>query len=95
VVVRFLFPPPNHNQVLHVPYLAAAKVSGDQATVSYGQSSYPLTVQPGLHDAYFTVRGSADSVTVSGSAVAGLCVGGMQVGLVVPSTSGPVIPSKY
>lgn len=95
VVVRFTTPTPSGNQVLHLAYLAAATVSGDYAIVSYGRSSSVLTVRPGLHNAYFTVRGSADSVTVSGPAIAGLCVGGMQAGFVVPSVAGPVIPARF
>lgn len=95
VVVRFPARTPARSQVLHLPYLASASVSGDYAMVSYGASSFLLTARQGLHDAYFTVRGSADSVTVSGPAVAGLCVGNMQAGIVVPSGSGPVIPARY
>jgi hypothetical protein len=95
VVVRFPAPTPARSQVLHIPYLASASVSGYYATVSYGTSSFVLTARPGLHDAYFTVRGSADSVTVSGPAVAGLCVGNMQAGIVAPSGSGPVIPARF
>jgi hypothetical protein len=93
IVVPFPRPTSPFSQVLHIAYLAAAKVSGDYAMVSYGRSSQQLTVRPGLHDAYFPVRGSADSVTLSGPAVAGLCVGGTQAGVVVPSSSGPVFPA--
>jgi hypothetical protein len=93
IVVPFPRPTSPLSQVLHIAYLAAAKVSGDYAMVSYGGSSQQLTVRPGLHDAYFPVRGSADSVTLSGPAVAGLCVGGTQAGVVVPSSSGPVFPA--
>jgi hypothetical protein len=97
-VIRFSQPPgprTPRTQVLHVAYLAAANASGKRATVSYGRSSRQFTVRPGLHDAYFAVRGSADSVTVSGPAMTGLCVGGVQAGVVVPSGSGPVIPARY
>ncbi len=93
-VVRFPAPTLSHTKVLHVTYLAATAVNGDYATVSYGKSSYLLTVRPGLHSAYFSVRGSADSVTVSGPAMAGLCLGDMEAGIVVPSISGPVIPAS-
>jgi hypothetical protein len=95
VVLRFLQPTPGTSQLLHVGYLASSKVSGDDMTVSYGLSSYTLTVRTGLHDVYFPVTGSADSVTLSGPAVGGLCVGGAQAGAVLPSSSGPVIPARY
>lgn len=94
VVVRFPVPTRSGAEVLHVPYLAGPAVGGDYAIVSFGRDSHLLTVRPYLHDAYFTVRGSADTVTVSGPAVAGLCVGDMQAGIVVPSGSGPVIPAR-
>jgi hypothetical protein len=95
LVLHFLRPTPATSQLLHVGYLAAPRVSGDDVMVSYGGSSQLLTVQTGLHDAYFPVIGSADSVTLSGPAVAGLCVAGAQAGVVLPSKSGPVIPAKY
>jgi hypothetical protein len=95
VVVPFPRPTSPLSQVLHIAYIGSARVSGDYAMVSYGRSSQLLTVRPGLHDAYFPVRGSADSVTLSGPAVAGLCVGGTQAGVVVPSNSGPVFPAAH
>jgi hypothetical protein len=91
VVVRFPAPTAGGNEVLHIPYLASASVSGD-AAITFGQRSYLLNAMAGLHDAYFPVRGSADRVVVSGPAVAGMCLGNLQVGLIVPSSSGPVIP---
>ncbi len=95
MVVRFPVPTSSSTEVLHVPYVTTANVGGDYAIVSFGSDSHVLTVLPGLHDAYFTVRGSADTVTVSGPAVRGLCVNNLQVGFVVPSGSGPVIPAQY
>ncbi len=95
IVVPFPRPTNPISQVLHIAYLASTTVSGDYAMVSYGRSSQQLTARPGLHDAYFPVRGSADSVTLSGPAVAGLCVGGIEAGVVVPSNSGPVFPAAH
>jgi hypothetical protein len=95
IATRFPVPTRGSAEVLHIPYLASAGVGGDYAIVSFGGDSHVLTVRAGLHDAYFTVRGSADTVTMSGPAVTGLCVGGLQVGFVVPSASGPVIPAQY
>jgi hypothetical protein len=73
-------------------------VNGDGVTVSYGRSAQVLTVKAGLHAAYLPVQGSVQSVTVSGisgAAVTGLCVGAMQAGFIVPSSSGLVIPAAY
>lgn len=92
VVVYFVHPTPTTSQVLHLAYLASATVSGSYATVSYGTSSQVLTVRHGLHDAYLPVRGTANNVVLSGPAVTGLCIGGAQAGVVVPSTSGTVYP---
>ncbi len=94
-VVRFTFPAYPGLGVLRIAYLASAAVNGEDVTVSYGGSAQLLTVRAGLHAAYLPVRGSALSVTVSGAAMAGLCVGDMQAGFIVPSSSGLVIPQAY
>jgi hypothetical protein len=95
VAVRFSAPSGAGTQVLRVAYLASAAAGGKTVTVTYGRSARPLLLQPGLHSAYFPVRGGADTVTVSGPAVSGLCVGDMQAGIIVPSASGPVIPAAF
>jgi hypothetical protein len=95
VVIAFPQPTGPRSQVLHVAYLASAEVGGQDAIVSYGRSSQLLTVRPGLHNAYLPVQGSADSVTLSGPALAGLCIGGVQAGILVPANSGPVIPAAF
>jgi hypothetical protein len=97
-VVQFTSPTYSGPGVLRIAYLASAAVNGDVVTVSYGGSTQVLTVKAGLHAAYFPVRVSARSVTVSGisgAAVTGLCVGAMQAGFIVPASSGPVIPAAY
>jgi hypothetical protein len=92
VVLVFRHSTPAASLVLQVPYVAASRVNGNDLIVSYGGSSQVLTVQTGLHNAYLPVNGSADSVTLSGTAVTGLCVGPVQAGVVLPSNSGLVIP---
>ena len=92
VEVYFVHPTPTTSQVLHLAYLASGTVSGNYAMVRYGTSSQVLTVRQGLHDAYLPVRGTANNVVLSGPAVPGLCIGGAQAGVVVPSTSGTVFP---
>jgi len=94
-VVRFTSPTWRVTRVMHVAYLAAAGVGGQVVTVTYGASSQQLTLRAGLHSAYFTERGSASSVTFSGQAMNGLCVGAIQAGVIVPAASGTVIPAAY
>jgi len=93
VAVRFAVPSGAGTRVLRVAYLASAAAAGKTVTVTYGGSARPLLLRAGLHSAYFPVRGAADSVTVSGPAISGLCVGDMQAGIIAPSSSGPVIPA--
>jgi hypothetical protein len=95
VVARFLVPSGAHSQVLRVAYLAAPAAGGAGMTVTYGGATQRLAVRPGLHSAYLPVHGSSDAVTVSGPAAAGLCVGEVQAGIIVPAGSGPVIPAAY
>ena len=95
-IVRFTFPTFPGTRVLHLAYLAPAAASGRYLTVSYGSQRQVLAVQAGLHSAYFPERGSVDSVTLSGPAIAaGLCVGGVQAGIIAPSSNGPVIPAIF
>jgi hypothetical protein len=94
-VVRFTSPTWRSTRVLHVAYLAAAGVGGRVVTVRYGPSTQQLILRAGLHSAYFTERGSVSSVTISGPAMNGLCVGAIQAGIIVPAASGTVIPLAY
>jgi hypothetical protein len=94
-VVAFASPAPAGTKTLHLAYLAAASANGKSLTVRYGSATRLLTVRPGLHNAYLPELGSAASVTVSGPALAGVCVGGLQAGAVVPAVSGLVIPAAY
>jgi hypothetical protein len=99
-VVPFATPTWSTTLVLSVPYVAGPSVSGDTVSVTYGTSTQQLTVQAGLHDVYFRVRGSVSSVTLSGPGLGsnrgtGMCVGQIQAGIFVPSASGTVIPPVY
>ncbi len=95
VVATFPAPAGSYSTVLHIAYLAAPSARGAAMTVRYGSSAQRLVVESGLHSAYLPIRGSAASVTISGPAVGGLCVGAVQAGFVVPSATGRVIPSAY
>jgi hypothetical protein len=94
-VVRFTAATWSSTRVLRVAYLAANAVGGQDVTVSYGASSQQLTLRAGLHSAWFIERGSTTSVTFSGPAMRGLCVGSMAAGVIVPSASGTVIPVAF
>jgi hypothetical protein len=94
-VVRFTTPTSSHQQELHLAYLTIAAVAGRNLTVTYSGAAHQLILETGLHGVYIPVSGRADSVTVSGPALAGVCLGSVQVGLIVPSASGPVIPAAY
>jgi hypothetical protein len=94
-VVRFTSSTSPNSQVLHLAYLADAAAGGQNLTVTYRGVAHQLTMQPGLHSAYIPVQGGAASVTVTGPALAGTCVGSIQAGIIVPSTLGPVIPAAY
>jgi hypothetical protein len=95
VTVRFSAPAGAGARVLRVAYLASSAAAGTTMTVTYGRSAQPLQLRAGLHSAYFPVRGGADSVTVSGPAISGVCVGDMEAGILVPKASGPVIPAAF
>lgn len=94
-VVRFTSATWSTTKVLRLAYLAAAAVGGQDVTVGYGNSSQQLTLRSGLHSAYFVEHGSATSVTFSGTAMRGLCVGSMAAGVIVPAAKGTVIPVAY
>ena len=94
-VVRFNKPTSPGTQVLHLAYLAPPTMGGASLTVTYRGVAHRLILQSGLHNGYIPVQGAAGSVTVSGPGLSGVCLGGVQVGIVVPSNKGPVIPSAF
>ena len=95
VVAAFSTPPYPGSTVLSVAYLASSAVGRADMIVHYGASTQRLAIEPGLHSAYLPIRGSAPSVTITSSAIGGLCVGAVQAGIVVPSPTGLVIPAAY
>ena len=95
VVATFQVPPGPDSQVLRVAYLADSAAGGAQMTVRYGSTTQQLAIEPGLHSAYLPIQGSASTVTISSPAVHGLCVGDVQAGILVPSSTGLVIPAAY
>jgi hypothetical protein len=95
VVAAFPAPAAPGSVVLRVAYLADTAAGGANMIIRYGNSTERLVIEPGLHDGYLPVRGSAASVTISSPAIRGLCVGDVQAGIIVPSPTGLVIPAAY
>ncbi len=95
VVATFPGPADPHTQVLRIAYLADSAAAGANMIIRYGSSTHQLSIDPGLHDGYLPVSGSAASVTISSPAIRGLCVGDVQAGIIVPSPTGLVIPAAY
>jgi hypothetical protein len=95
VVATFRVPSGPHSELLRVAYLADSAAGGGQMTVRYGSSTQQLAIEPGLHSGYLPIQGSAATVTISSPAIHGLCVGDVQAGILVPSSTGLVIPAAY
>jgi hypothetical protein len=67
--------------------------SSGQVTVSYAGQAQTYQVRQGLHNAFLPVSGSADTVTITGMGPRQLCVGDVQVGSLLPDTSGQTLPA--
>jgi hypothetical protein len=96
LVIPFAAKTASWSSMLVLGYLAAPAANGQDVTVRYGAVTQKLTLKTGLNLAYLPVRGSADSVTLSGgpSASSALCVGGMRAGIIVQSPTG-AIPAAF
>jgi len=70
----------------------AAGTAG-QIQVTYAGQTQTINVQHGLHSAFLPVSGSDDTVVVTGMPSAQLCIGDVQVGVLLPSATGPTIPA--
>jgi hypothetical protein len=70
---------------LRIGYLASKAENGKSITVNWGGVSQRVALQAGLHYAYLPERGSVGSVTFpdAPSVKGGLCVGGMDAGIIV------------
>jgi hypothetical protein len=52
-----------------------------------------MNLRQGLHSGYLPVSGSGSTVTVTGMTPRQLCIGDVQVGVLLPSTTGHAIPA--
>jgi hypothetical protein len=95
VVATFNVPPGPYSNMLRVAYLADSAAGGADMTISYGNSTQRLAIEPGLHSGYLPINGSAPSVTITSPAIRGLCVGDVQAGAIIPSPTGLVIPAGF
>ena len=75
---------------LRIGYLA---LRPGQVQVIFGGQSQVLNVQPGLHSAYLPVGGSAEIAVVKQVSGTMPCVGDLQAGVLLPSTTAAAIPS--
>lgn len=78
--LRFAVPSSPLSGILRIGYLASKVLAGSTVTIRYGSTVLPLTVQAGLHSAYFSIKGSADVVTVTNPQLSGFCVGDAEAG---------------
>lgn len=73
-------------RVLRVGYLAGSGAAGYSLTVTYNLATGTVPILPGVHNAYFTVTGTATKITVHSPAasVGGVCFEKAVVGYFVP-----------
>lgn len=90
---RFPTMPSPFALVLQVAYLAGRSAAGQQVTVVYGNVVHQVTIESGLHNAYVPIVGGAPGVTLQAADGAGICVGPIVAGDIVPS-GGQAIPAS-
>lgn len=82
---------PARAQEMRIGYAAG---TGGVINVTYAGQTQSVNVTPGLHSAYVPVTGSADTVSITGMNSPQLCVGDVQVGVPLPSSTGTPIPAQ-
>ncbi len=87
IVVRFFANSPYLTTVLRIAYIWESKTPG-VVYVMYGGSVKELAVRPGLHSAYLSVTGPANSIVVSGLFDSTICIGDVEAGNLAPATPG-------
>ena len=63
-----------------------------QILLTYAGHTEAMNLRHGLHSAYLPVSGRAGTVTITGMTPKQLCVGEVQAGVLLPSTTGHAIP---
>jgi hypothetical protein len=81
---------PDQPTELRIGYAAG---SAGQVQVTYAGQTQSLDLQHGLHQAFLPVNGIDDTVVVTGMDPSQLCIGDVQVGVLLPSATGPAIPA--
>jgi hypothetical protein len=93
VVINLWHSPPYLTTLLRIGYLWEPRIPG-HIIVQYGGITRVLGLKHGLNTAFVPVRGVADSVIVTGLDAAGVCIGDVEVGNLVPALSGPSLPES-
>lgn len=75
---------------LKIAYVAGA---AGQVQVTYAGHTEVMDLRHGLHSGYLPVSGSGSTVTITGMTPQQLCIGDVQVGVLLPSTTGHAIPA--
>jgi hypothetical protein len=86
--LRFPRAPAQTTGIIRIGYFISAGADGEVVTVHYGSTALPLTLQQPkrLLQAYFSVSGSAPEVTITAPRSAGLCIGDVEAGNLVPGS---------
>jgi len=75
---------------LKIDYVAATT---GQIFVTYAGHTEAMNLRHGLHSAYLPASGRASTLTITGMAPKQLCIGEVQAGVLLPSTTGHGIPA--
>lgn len=89
VIVRLQGAPAQVTE-LRIGYAAG---SAGQVQVTYAGRTGVLDLRQGLHSAFLPVSGHGSTVTITGMTAPQLCIGDVQVGVLLPSGAGPAIPA--
>ena len=81
---------PSEVTELKIAYVAG---TAGQILLSYAGHTEAMNLRHGLHSAYLPVSGRAKTVTITGMTPKQLCVGEVQVGVLLPSATGHAIPA--
>jgi hypothetical protein len=74
--------------------MSYASATAQQVYVYFGGRLAPLALKQGLNTAYLAVQGSGNEIVVTApGGMAKLCVGNIEVGVLLQNLSGPPIPA--
>ena len=81
---------PSQVTELKIDYVAG---TAGHILLTYAGHTEAMNLRHGLHSAFLPVTGRASTVTISGMTPKQLCVGEVQAGVLLPSTTGHGIPA--